>query len=155
MKMKKLIESFAKDELAKHGLDDWSFAWHRKRRAFGSCSYPRKTIYVSLHFVESGESEGVLKDTVLHEIAHAIAGASAGHGPAWKRAALKVGARPERCGESDIPFEKHGYKWMRHCKSCGQRIGYHRKPSVRRRSSCSRCSGGSFNEQFLMTLEKL
>ena len=155
MDMKRFIAEYAREQLSKYGLDDWSFAWHRKRRAFGSCSYPLKTIYISLHFVEAGESEGVLKDTVLHEIAHAIAGASAGHGPAWKRAALMVGASPERCGDSDIPFEKQGYKWMRRCKSCGERIGYHRKPSPRRRSSCARCSGGSFNEKFLMIVEQL
>ena len=35
------------------------------------------------------------RDTVLHEIAHAIAGLRAGHGPEWKRIAIMVGAKPE------------------------------------------------------------
>ena len=41
-------------------------------------------------------------DTILHEIAHALAGPGAGHGPAWKATASRLGATPKSCApESD------------------------------------------------------
>ena len=39
-------------------------------------------------------SEEQLLDTVLHEIAHAIAGHEAGHGLLWKATARRIGATP-------------------------------------------------------------
>jgi hypothetical protein len=34
-------------------------------------------------------------DTILHEIAHALT--RDGHGYAWKRKCIEIGAKPERC----------------------------------------------------------
>ena len=34
-------------------------------------------------------------DTILHEIAHALAGTAARHGPAWRKIALRIGATPK------------------------------------------------------------
>jgi len=43
-----------------------------------------------------------LTDTILHEIAHALAGPAAKHGPAWKAIARRLGATPKSCApESD------------------------------------------------------
>lgn len=36
-------------------------------------------------------------DTILHEIAHALAGPAARHGPAWKSIARRLGATPKSC----------------------------------------------------------
>ena len=41
-------------------------------------------------------SEEELRDTVKHEIAHAIAGVRAGHGPEWRTVARQIGANPVR-----------------------------------------------------------
>ena len=41
-----------------------------------------------------GGSKEQIRDTVLHEIAHAIAGREAGHGPLWKVTARRIGATP-------------------------------------------------------------
>jgi hypothetical protein len=35
-------------------------------------------------------------DTILHEIAHALT-LGDGHGYAWKRKCIEIGAKPERC----------------------------------------------------------
>ena len=58
------------------------------------------TVSMALALVNSEEE---LRDTVLHEIAHAIAGISAGHGPEWKSVARRIGATPKAtctCGQS-------------------------------------------------------
>ena len=41
-----------------------------------------------------GGSKEQIRDTVLHEIAHAIAGREAGHGPLWKVTARRIEATP-------------------------------------------------------------
>jgi predicted SprT family Zn-dependent metalloprotease len=40
--------------------------------------------------------EAEVVDTILHEIAHALTPGD-GHGPAWKAACLRIGAKPVRC----------------------------------------------------------
>jgi predicted SprT family Zn-dependent metalloprotease len=41
-------------------------------------------------------SEECVRNTVLHELAHALAGFAAHHGPDWQWWCRKLGARPER-----------------------------------------------------------
>ena len=41
-----------------------------------------------------GGSKEQIRDTVLHEIAHVIAGREAGHRPLWKVTAQRIGATP-------------------------------------------------------------
>ena len=71
----------------------WRFAWNRRKRCFGVCHYGKRTIELSRILTET-EPEHKVRDTVLHEVAHAIAGAAAGHGPQWKAQARKLGATP-------------------------------------------------------------
>lgn len=86
----------ATDLILKHGLQGWRFKQSRSARALGSCKYKGKFICVSKYYIEKMSEEEFI-ETVLHEIAHAIAGHSAGHGPIWKAAAIKIGAKPETC----------------------------------------------------------
>ena len=51
-------------------------------------------ITLSKHLAKLPEEK--IRDTILHEIAHAIAGHAAGHGPKWKAACRQIGAIPER-----------------------------------------------------------
>ena len=44
----------------------------------------------------------LVTEVILHEIAHALAGPEAGHGPEWKAIAIRLGARPRsRTPESE------------------------------------------------------
>src|SRR5262245_51513217 len=85
-----------------HGLSDWSFAYNRRKRRLGLCYYPRKRLELSVHLVaRNGDAE--VRDTILHEIAHALTGPGHGHDAAWKAACVRVGARPERLAhEADM-----------------------------------------------------
>jgi predicted SprT family Zn-dependent metalloprotease len=44
----------------------------------GLCLYEPKAIELSLHFIERN-AEDVIRDTLLHEIAHALVGPGHGH----------------------------------------------------------------------------
>lgn len=98
-------EEMAKNFMSLHGLTQkgWFFKWHNSDRAFGTCSYNTKTIYLSMEFVRLNPIDEV-KDTILHEIAHAIAGYEAGHGEEWKKVCIKIGAKPVEKFTDDQAF---------------------------------------------------
>lgn len=82
----------------KHGLNDWTFEFDRKKKGFGWCSKNTKTICLSANLVKLND-EAQVTDTILHEIAHAldwIRNKQWGHGPTWKKICVEIGARPEQ-----------------------------------------------------------
>ena len=92
------VAELARRLLDEHGLAEWSFRFSAARRRLGECRERERAILISRrHAVESPPAE--VRDTILHEIAHALAGASAGHGPAWKEVARRIGATPKARAE--------------------------------------------------------
>ena len=91
--------------MCKHALvsKGWSFQFDESVRRFGLCSYRTKTISLSRTLVELNPIEQV-RDTILHEVAHALAGPTAKHGTVWKlmanQSALSRSAaiRPKKLG---------------------------------------------------------
>lgn len=148
------LEQFAQSKMDAFGLaaDGWTFRFDRARRRFGICRFGRKEISISRVLVELN-SEEECRDTVLHEIAHALAGPRAGHGPKWKAMCSRVGARARRCYDHTEVAEP-GHRYEARCSACGHSIGFHRRPS--RERACARCcrkhAGGSFDRRFLMRL---
>lgn len=65
-------------------------------------------------------------DTFLHEVAHAIAGREANHGPEWKRVARSLGCNAERCG-SVAKEHRPAAKYHGTCGKCGHVYRRHRK----------------------------
>lgn len=118
--------------MSEHGLGGWHFCFNRKLRQLGLCFYPCEAnawtgrIELSVHYTERASPE-CLRDTILHEIAHALAGEGTGHGPAWKAICLRIGAKPERCksaAQVDLPKGA----WQAICPTCKQLHHRHRKP---------------------------
>jgi predicted SprT family Zn-dependent metalloprotease len=75
-------------------------ASNRTTRALGVCRFKGGKpfeIVLSHNAFQHEANVSEFRDTVLHEIAHAIAGHKAGHGPAWKMVARMIGAKPQRC----------------------------------------------------------
>src|SRR5947207_15011273 len=83
-----------------YGLKEWRFVFDDAKRRFGCCNYHTRTISLSRHLTKLNTSDDVT-NTVLHEIAHALAGRAAGHGRTWQVQAEAVGCRTERCYDSD------------------------------------------------------
>lgn len=120
--------------MREHGLSDWRFQFNRRKRAMGLCRYEAKTIELSIHFVTRNDAASV-EDTILHEIAHALAGHAAGHGPRWRRVCAKIGAEPRRCGQAAMPAGK----WQATCPSCGFEYSRYRRPPRGASYACSDC----------------
>lgn len=91
----------ARELMDRHGVGMWALRFSGSRTSLGECRSRQKLILVSRTHALNGSPEQVT-DTILHEIAHALAGPDAGHGPAWKAVARKLGATPRSClPESD------------------------------------------------------
>ncbi|NBT51009.1 MAG: hypothetical protein EBT12_05555, partial [Marivivens sp.] len=65
---------------------------------FGQCRYTPKEISLSRPLTKANDEEQV-RDTILHEIAHALTPGE-GHGNVWKKVAIKIGCDGKRCYDS-------------------------------------------------------
>jgi predicted SprT family Zn-dependent metalloprotease len=117
----------AESLMQQHGLRGWTLHWNSAKTQCGSCSYIRHRITLSRPITELNSEEQV-RDTILHEIAHALTPGE-GHGWAWKAKAREIGARPVRCGGSETKAPERRYHL--HCPTCNRVAArYHRRPRV-------------------------
>ena len=129
-----LAARLARQLMDEHGLHDWGFRFNRRKNDMGCCHYHHQRIELSQHFVGANE-QAIVRDTILHEIAHALAGHRAGHGPKWKRICRRIGATPQRCGHATMPEGQ----WQAVCGGCGWRYSRHRRPARGATYYCSSC----------------
>lgn len=128
--------------LIRHHLDPifgpgaWSFDFDRAKRRAGLCNFTDRRIQVSRYLAEKFDDDEV-HQILLHEVAHALAGAEAGHGQKWKRIAAELGYAGGRTHDGDIADETA--PWVGECPA-GHRHVRFRKPT--RQSSCAKCSRG-------------
>jgi len=137
--MNSLTESKALtlDLMSQHGLHDWSFAWSQAKRTMGSCNHTKRVIKLSAVVSPLRDIKNV-KNTILHEIAHALVGSGHGHGYVWKIKAFEIGCNADRCSSDRIDLQA---KYEAKCE-CGITHKAHRKP---KRSHWCRCKGRAFN----------
>jgi predicted SprT family Zn-dependent metalloprotease len=86
---------------------------------------------VEYHSIDQSEQ------VILHEIAHALAGKSAGHGPNWKNTAKLIGYRAEKFTGKEIAEQTA--KWVGECRN-GHR--HYRFKSPKATHSCLYCGRG-------------
>jgi predicted SprT family Zn-dependent metalloprotease len=120
--------------MAEHGLTGWRLVFDSAKTRAGVCRPQRKQIGLSRHLTAlHGEAE--VRDTVLHEIAHALVGPAHGHDDVWRATAVRIGCSGLRCVSQDAPrVEGH---WVGVCPA-GHRRTAHRRPE--RVRSCALCS---------------
>jgi predicted SprT family Zn-dependent metalloprotease len=139
--------------LNQYGLRSWRFRFDRAVRRFGCCHYSTATISLSAALTAMN-SEAEVRDTLLHEIAHAIAGKQAGHGDEWRKYAAILGARPERCYTNEVLAPQARY--VAHCPTC--RKQYERQRAPRRKTACSVCcrqwNAGRYTDRFLLVFRR-
>lgn len=119
-------------ELMDKYIPGWEFRWDRATRRFGCCHQNLKRITLSKALAELNNWDDV-KDTALHEIAHALAGVGHGHDNVWKTKCIEVGASPTRCYDSSVKRPKK--KWKGVCPECGRIIYGCRRRNI----SCGKC----------------
>ncbi len=129
------MESLARQALDGVGLTQWQVVWDRARRRAGACDHSRSTLSFSAVLLPL-YPDRVVRDVVLHEVAHALAGARAGHGPKWRKIAAAIGASPKAQLPGWLP--QPPARWVGTCPACGAERRLHRRPT--RVSACASCS---------------
>ncbi len=119
--------------LTQHGLHDWTVAYDNAKRRAGQCRFHDRVVSLSAGLTRLHD-EAEVRDTVLHEIAHALAGAQAGHGPVWREVAAAIGCSARRCVSPDAP--RLPGAWLGVCPA-GHTVERHRRPE--RVLTCPQC----------------
>lgn len=127
------VERDAAHTMLRHGLNGWAFGFGRGKRTLGTTRVRSGaavgTIRLSRHLIAAGDDDRV-RDTLLHEVAHALAYHRHGrkamnHGPLWRAVAREVGAEPAAtCRGAPVAPPAH----VLVCRACGARVGLYRTP---------------------------
>lgn len=144
-------ERMARNLMQVHGLPAegpgaWQFRWSHAKRQAGSCSYKSRVIRLSRPIAELWGPEG-MRDTILHEIAHAKAGYKAAHGPAWRDVCRQIGAEPKACFEVT---EETLMPPMRYTGTCPAGHTLRRDRLPRRLTTCGKCAP-RFDVRYMVT----
>lgn len=112
----------------------WSFGFDRATQRAGLCNYSRKRITLSRYLAARWDDDEV-HQTLLHEVAHAMAGPAAGHGSAWKRVAREIGYVGGTTHQGETASELA--PWVGQCPA-GHTTYRYRRPA--RPMSCAKCA---------------
>lgn len=123
----------ARELMDQHGLKAWTFEFDDAVRRAGMCSYTKHRISLSAPITRIHDEREV-RDTILHEVAHALAGPAAKHGPVWREVAVRIGCSGMRCVDPSAPSIDG--PWVGACPA-GHRTTRFRRPSGLR--SCRAC----------------
>ena len=131
-----LRDAFAMAEylLEVHGLDDWEVAYDNAKRRAGICRFDDRVLGLSAPLT-AVHSEDDVRDTILHEVAHALVGPRHGHDATWRGMARRIGCSGERCVSPDSPTPPAA--WLGACPG-GHTLERHRRPE--RVLTCGLCS---------------
>ena len=139
------IAFLAKQKMQEHGLQaPWEFIFDSAKQRAGLCNYTDYQISLSKYLVQY-HSLDQSEQVILHEVAHALAGKDAGHGPNWKQIAKSIGYRGEKFTGKEIAEQTA--KWIGECKN-GHR--HYRYKSPRVQLACGYCGKG-FNRRYLIS----
>ena len=119
-----------KQYINKHNLKDWDYGLNNAKTRCGQCNFyldknKRNKILISKFFInDKNVHRKDIKETILHEITHAIVGHEQNHNKVWLKKALEIGCSGERC--STIAYDYSKFKWVMKCNE-GCKSYYHRK----------------------------
>jgi predicted SprT family Zn-dependent metalloprotease len=126
-------KELALELMTQHKLYGWGLSFNQSNFGFGKCSYRKKRIFLSRVLVSLNEEERV-RNTILHEIAHALMGKQAGHSSIWVQKAQEIGCTGTRCYSNDTIVPKRLYKGT--CPACGKFVTKNKQKNC----SCPWCS---------------
>lgn len=129
------VERVAVALINQHLPGEWTFGFDTAKKRAGACHFTKRRITLS-RYLAAMHPLDTMRQTLLHEIAHAIAGHAAGHGPAWRDVARRLGYTGGTTHSLEVATEFA--KWLGVCPN-GHEIPRFRRPPPKPRS-CGRCS---------------
>jgi len=143
----------ARQLMDEHGLKDIPVVFDNAKNRRGICRYNWtgiENIGLSRYFINLND-ESIVRNTILHEIAHALVGPHHGHDRVWRRKAIEIGCTGERCSSG---VERLPGRFKATC-DCGQVYYKHRKGKnvlLNNYWICRKCNS---KIQFVDTLERI
>lgn len=151
-------EKMAVDLMAQHGLRNysdslgfWRFEFDNAKRRSGYCLGDVRIISMSKYYVRLND-ESAVRNTILHEIAHALVGGEHHHDEVWRQKAIEIGSDGRRCRNAEetvtvpAPYEAV-------CPGCNRTVTAYRRP--RRHKSCGQCNPQFFDTRFLLNFRRV
>jgi len=138
------VRHWAHALIALHLDPSWSFGFDNAKKRAGLCNFTLKRITVS-RYLAARYDDDMTHQILLHEVAHALAGPRAGHGPRWKQVAQKIGYDGQRTHDGEIADELA--PWVGACPAGHPHFRY-RKPT--RALACGLCGRGYRSENVIV-----
>lgn len=142
-----------------HELNNWDITFNNRKKSFGCCSYGDREIQLSKYLI-GYMSEYAIKNTIIHEIAHALT-PNHGHDYVWRRKFIELGGNGKRVSGSEnfenglngeIAFLKNTAKYTLTCPVCGYAFYVNRKPKYE--CSCGKHGEKTYNPKYKLVLSE-
>jgi len=146
----------ARQLMDQHGLSHIPFQFDRSKRRLGRIRWKNGICqYISLSkYITVLNEEKVIRNTILHECAHALVGYGNGHNSVWRQKAIEIGCNPKRCylpSEIKTPISKYTVN----CMKCGKNFqASRRRKNAACRSCCKQFNNGRYSNKFLVVFEE-
>lgn len=136
------VAEHARSLMDEHGLEDWAIDFGRSTKSAGACYYSRRLIRFS-RVIMTAYDDAAVRNTILHEIAHALVGSRHGHDGVWRRKFLELGGNGEArtlatAGVAKAIEDQSKYRAV--CSGCGETYSAQRRKKSFGRSMCSDAS---------------
>ena len=136
------VKKLAFFEFLKWGIPDWELIFV-KANYYGICYHDEKIIGISSNLIQAGLTNELIKDTILHEIAHAIDFLHRGytnHDDEWKRWCEVTGANTNTTYEYPDKLSRNLSEYSKYyseCPRCKAILPWFRLP--KRKKKCYKC----------------
>lgn len=141
------VEKRSRALMIEHGLTDWDFHYDKATRRLGATWINLKRISISRKFAQTNTWPEI-KETMLHEIAHALTGE--GHTKKWKQAYADIGGDTRRTYEN---LKRVGMITGT-CPKCKGKTKRYRSSYVTCGKCCRKYNKGQFSAEFLLSWGK-
>ena len=129
-------KQLANELLKQHNLYEYTIEYTQSKSILGACNDTKKTIKLSVPYILLNTKETV-KNIILHEIAHAIAGNENNHNWKWQKVAKQIGSTGSRLASQETISPTRQYEYT--CPICQQKIYRYRKFTKLACGKCCRC----------------
>tara|TARA_R110000765_G_scaffold405952_1_gene502733 strand:- start:253 stop:747 length:495 start_codon:yes stop_codon:yes gene_type:complete len=137
--------------MREHGLTTYTFKWDKAVRRFGCHNGRMKTLSLSRPLTQHETNEDRVKNTILHEIAHALDYKKRGysnHDKNWKKMAKSIGCTGERCTSMSGVDMSLVMKWIGDCPKCNKRFHRVRRTNIACGSCCKKHNNGKYTKEY-------
>jgi predicted SprT family Zn-dependent metalloprotease len=142
------------NELIQKHCPNYNFEFSKTKSIFGDCYTLTQTIRIS-EYLTGLNDEGAVRDTILHEIAHALTPGQK-HNKVWKRKAREIGCNG-KSGYDSSQIQKPKGNYVYECPNCKKEFQMYR--IKRRMSACRECcvthNNGKYSEKYKLTLKEV